>query len=258
MWAPKFAFDWRERTDDGDDAVVPPPVSANAMLRWSLIVGGVALVIFLTVPKIDLAFADLFYRGHRQFVGKEYLIVPAARWTFIAFFYVVCAVTVIGLLISARTGRAWLDLGLKKWLFMAICLISGPLIVANIALKDHWGRARPRDVIEFSGTKTFTPPFPPSDQCDTNCSFVSGEASSTFIVLFAAAFLFAPYSRTFVVAGIVLGALTGLVRMAQGGHFLSDVIFAGVMMAMTAAVLKILLDRLEGKAHSAKPGVATQ
>jgi lipid A 4'-phosphatase len=141
---------------------------------------------------------------------------------------------------------------------MAICLITGPLVVANIGLKDHWGRARPRDVIEFSGTKAFTPPFPPANQCESNCSFVSGEASSTFIVLFAAAFLFAPYSRRFVAAGIILGALTGLIRMAQGGHFLSDVIFAGVMMAITAAGIKIVFDALEGgKAHTAQRGVAT-
>jgi lipid A 4'-phosphatase len=257
MWAPKFAFDWHDRTDEGDDTVIPPPVTANAMLRWALIVGAIALVIFVCAPKIDLAFADLFYRGNHEFLGKQFLLIPVIRWIFIIFFYLVCAVTLIGLVQAVRTGRPWLDLGLNKWLFVALCLITGPLVVANIGFKDHWGRARPRDVVEFSGAKAFTAPFPPSRQCDYNCSFVSGEASSTFIVLFAAAMLFRPYSRRFVTLGIILGGLTGLIRMAQGGHFLSDVIFAGVLMAITAASLHIFLETLEAhRATPAKPGVA--
>ena len=257
MWAPKFAFNWHEPTDEGDEAAARAPVTAIAMLRWALIVGGIALVAFVSAPKIDLAVAHAFYLGNHQFVGKKFLLIPVIRWVFIIFFYLVCAVTLVGLVKTIRTGKAWLDLGLNKWLFVTLCLITGPLLVTNIGFKDHWGRARPRDVIEFNGTKAFSGPFPPAAQCEHNCSFVSGEASSTFIVLFAAALLFAPYSRKLVALGIVLGALTGLMRMAQGGHFLSDVIFAGVFMAITAAGLKIAFETLGAEgAPSAKPGVA--
>ena len=63
-------------------------------------------------------------------------------------------------------------------------------------------------------------------------------------MLFAAALLSQYRSRDFVALGIVFGSLAGLMRMAQGGHFLSDVIFAGVLMAITAASIRILFETL--------------
>ena len=136
-----------------------------------------------------------------------------------------------------------------------MCLLTGPLVVANIGLKDHWGRARPRDVIEFGGAKAYTPPFPPSDQCQYNCSFVSGEASSIFITFFAVALLVPVLRREMVLAGVALGALAGLTRIAQGGHFLSDVVFAGIIMAATAGVIRLAFDQLvaSGDTTIAKP-----
>lgn len=244
MWAPKFAFDWLEREDEGEEVVAPPHVTAIGMLQWALVVGACALVLFVCAPQIDLMFANIFYLGNHQFAGKASELVPIIRWTFIVFFYLVCIVTVIGLVMTARSRKSWLDLNLSKWLFVSLCLLTGPLFVTNIGFKDHWGRARPRDVIEFNGAKAFTAPFPPSHQCNYNCSFVSGEASSIFIVLFAGALLFKPLSRRFVAMGIVLGGLAGLMRMAQGAHFLSDVVFAGILMAITAAALKLLFEAL--------------
>jgi lipid A 4'-phosphatase len=249
MWAPKFAFDPDGRHDDweADDDARRAPITATAMLRGALTVGAVAFLIFLLVPGLDLAVGRLFYIGDRQFVGRELLLIPAIRLAFNIFFYSICALTLIGLVMAARNAEAWLGLTFSRWMFLALCLITGPLVIANIGLKDHWGRARPRDVVEFSGAKAFSAPFPPSGQCDYNCSFVSGEASSIFIVLFAAALLFKSRSRNLVAAGIVLGSLAGLVRMAQGGHFLSDVVFAGVFMAMTAAGIQLLFEALESE-----------
>jgi lipid A 4'-phosphatase len=37
--------------------------------------------------------------------------------------------------------------------------------------------------------------------------------------------------------GTLCGFAAGLVRISQGAHFLSDVIFAGVFMALTAVVV---------------------
>ena len=247
MWAPKFAFDWHERVEDGDETAARPHVTANAMLRGALIVGALALALFVCVPGIDLACARLFYLGNHHFVGYATDVVPMIRLAFNIFFYAICAITVVGLVMAAQNSRPWLDLSFGRWLFVALCLITGPLVIANIGLKDHWGRARPRDVIEFGGSKAFSAPFPPSTQCDYNCSFVSGEASSIFMVLFAAALLFKSRSRNFVALGVGLGSLAGLMRMAQGGHFLSDVVFAGVLMAATAASIRIVLETLEAE-----------
>ncbi|MFT3730442.1 MAG: phosphatase PAP2 family protein [Hyphomicrobium sp.] len=257
MWTPNFAFDWRQRDEDEEDRIARPPVTAIAMLRAAIAVGVVAVAVFAWAPDLDLACARLFYLGNRHFMGNEGVLFPLIRWTFIVFFYLTCTVTLLGLAMSVRKAGPWLDLTKGKWLFMALCLITGPLVVANIGFKDHWGRARPKDVIEFSGHKLFTAPFPPAGQCDYNCSFVSGEASSVFIVLFAAALLFKAYSRNFVALGIILGGLAGLTRMTQGGHFLSDVIFAGVLMAVTAACMQIVFEILEAEhTRPVKPAMA--
>lgn len=244
MWAPKFAFDWHERGDDTDEAVDPPSVTATAMLRGALAVGALAMVLFVFLPDIDLVVARLFYLGDHRFIGNELDLFLLLRLAFQIFFYLVCILTVVGLLMVARNAKPWLDLSMRNWLFVALCLITGPLVVTNLGFKDHWGRARPREIIEFAGSKAFTAPFLPSGQCGYNCSFVSGEASAIFIVLFAAALLFKSRSQKFVVLGIVFGGLSGLTRMAQGGHFLSDVVFAGVLMAITAACIQIAFEAL--------------
>jgi lipid A 4'-phosphatase len=85
---------------------------------------------------------------------------------------------------------------------------------------------------------------------------VSGEASSVYTVFFAGAFLLRRHSRKMIAGGIVLGSLAGLVRIAQGGHFLSDVIFAGILMALTAASLQLLFDTIQSAGHVERNGAA--
>ncbi len=256
MSVPGFAFGMEERHEN-DVAEDKPVINAIGLIKGAVTVGALSFAVFGVMPGIDLAAAHLFYAGNGQFVGNQLAAFGMLRLAFNVAFYVTCALTLVGLFLTARTAAGWLGVDKRKWLFLALCLLTGPLVVANIGFKDHWGRARPRDVVEFAGAKAFTAPFPPASQCDYNCSFVSGEASSIFIVLFAAAMLFKSRSRNFVTSAIVLGGLAGLTRMAQGGHFLSDVIFAGVLMAITAGCLQLLFDTLEGeRAGLIEPGSA--
>jgi lipid A 4'-phosphatase len=215
------------------------------MLKGALCAGLAAFLIFLFVPGLDTTVTSFFYNGEGRFVGGNSPLFHFGRACFNIFFYLTCAAAFVGLVAAGRSSEPWLGLRFNKWLFLTLCLIVGPLVVTNIGLKDHWGRARPRDVIEFGGSKAFTPPFPPSTQCAYNCSFVSGEASSIYIVFFAAAFLFKRNSRNMIRLGIILGSLAGLIRIAQGGHFLSDVVFAGIFMALTAACLQLLFDTIK-------------
>lgn len=120
-------------------------------------------------------------------------------------------------------------------LFLVACFVAGPGLLSNVILKDHWGRARPREVVELGGQKQFTPPLVPSSACTNNCSFVSGEASAVFAMLFAAALVFTRRWRTLLALGVAAGLLTGLIRISMGGHFASDVLFAGGLMALVAA-----------------------
>ena len=58
-----------------------------------------------------------------------------------------------------------------------------------------------------------------------------------FVIFFAAAFLLEESAAVLIPLGIVAGGLAGLIRMSQGGHFLSDVLFAGLAMAITVVVI---------------------
>ncbi|MFI4988720.1 MAG: phosphatase PAP2 family protein, partial [Alphaproteobacteria bacterium] len=94
----------------------------------------------------------------------------------------------------------------------------------------------------FGGDKLYTPPLSIADQCRHNCSFVSGEASLGFaFVAFGFAARTRCRQRLGMAAGLALGSNFGLLRMAQGGHFLSDVYFAGVLMVGLAWLLHHLL-----------------
>jgi lipid A 4'-phosphatase len=207
----------------------------------SLVLGVVAGVIFLAFPEFDLMVSRAFYSSDRNFAGQSASLVVGLRVFFIVVFWLCVATAAAGLWMTRDRKRAWLHLTFAQWLFLAISLAMGPGIVANLVLKDHWGRARPRQVVEFGGSRTFTPPLIPTNQCPRNCSFVSGEAASIFLPFYAAAFVMPHWSGALVVAGTLLGLSSGAVRVSQGGHFLSDVIFAGVFMALTAGLVYLAL-----------------
>ncbi len=106
-----------------------------------------------------------------------------------------------------------------------------------LLLKSHWGRPRPVEVSAFGGSLDFVPWFSPFGGCDSNCSFVSGEAASAFSLLAIAILLPQRFRVPAVVGATVYGLIVGLMRIAMGGHFLSDVLFAGVFTALAIWVL---------------------
>jgi membrane-associated PAP2 superfamily phosphatase len=136
---------------------------------------------------------------------------------------------------------------------VALVLITGPGLIANTLLNDNWARPRPLHVVEFGGSQKFTPVLERSGGCARNCSFVSGEASATFALGFAIAMLARRRRRELLAAAVAAGSISGLIRMGEGGHFLSDVVFAGVFMALDVAlmhwlVFKVAVPRVESTA----------
>jgi lipid A 4'-phosphatase len=110
---------------------------------------------------------------------------------------------------------------------MAVTLALGPGLVTNVILKSHWGRPRPIDVVEFGGDQHFVPWWDPRGDCPDNCSFVAGEPSGAFWTLAPAALMPPAWRPLAYGAAVAFGAGIGLVRMAGGGHFFSDVVFSG-------------------------------
>ena len=105
---------------------------------------------------------------------------------------------------------------------------GGSGLLINAGVKEHWGRARPIQVSEFGGHKHFSLALVPADQCDHNCSFVSGHAASGFVLMAVGLMGSVATRRRWFWIGMAWGAVASLMRIAQGGHFLSDTLFAGV------------------------------
>ena len=77
-------------------------------------------------------------------------------------------------------------------------------------------------------------------------SFPSGHGSMAYSVASAAAFY--PYHPVVavgaLVGGIAFGTLTGAARMAQGGHFATDVLWSGIIVFVVIATLYYLVFRI--------------
>jgi len=198
--------------------------------RALLVVTIVAAIVFSVFPDVDLWMSGLFYRPDGGFyLGDSWWAVGMYESIPI----IAIAVGVSGLLLLIHNLIRKQQVGPFSNRFLVFALVAlavGPGLVVNAGFKDNWGRARPRDVAEFAGSERFTPALVPTDQCAQNCSFVAGHPS---VMYWLAALGFTAAARKrrnrIFAAAAALGLLAGFGRIVQGGHFLSDVIFSGIV-----------------------------
>ncbi len=130
-------------------------------------------------------------------------------------------------------------------LYLLASFLIGPGLTSNLLLKENWGRPRPNSVQQFAGTAAFQPWWRPSGTCKRNCSFVSGEASQAYWTV-APASLAPPQIRPIALgAAVVFGTAVGSLRVVFGRHFVTDILFAGLItIAIVMALYRLLLDPL--------------
>jgi len=203
-------------------------------------VGGV----FAVYPQFDLDISALFYDPvTHKFVAWETDWVEYARnaaTLLIALLVTPAFVAVAGKLIMPRRPML---IASRAALFLIATLTLGPGILANGLLKEHSARMRPEDVVQLGGTGRFTPWWDPRGPCTANCSFIAGEPSGAFWTLAPAALVPPQWRPLAYGAALVFGAGIGVLRMAAGAHFFTDVAFAGVFMFLVAWTLHGLIFR---------------
>jgi lipid A 4'-phosphatase len=139
---------------------------------------------------------------------------------------------VIAVVVTAGAAAVFWPSRRRAAIFLLLALVLGPGLVVNTMFKDHWGRARPVQTVDFGGTKQLTPAFVPANQCPTNCSFPAGDPAVGFFLVAPALLVSGIAARRWAVAGAVaVGVALGIVRIAQGGHFLSDVVASGFLVS---------------------------
>ncbi len=225
-----------------------PGARSRSAAAWPVVVFlglmAAAAAPFVLAPTIDLEVARFV---HRQF-GAAFLSTGGPWWPlYVGLVPVVYAIAAIVLLVALANlvlGRRWLGLTRRVAAFILLSLALGPGLVVEFGLKDHWGRARPRELVEFGGGAQFTPAYLPSDQCASTCSVTSGHAARAFYFLTFALLAPAPWRRPAVAAVVLFGGLTGAMRVAQGAHFASDVIASGFLVTGIVWALKAaIVDR---------------
>jgi len=82
-----------------------------------------------------------------------------------------------------------------------------------------------------------------------------------FVLFLAPALLLPGIRITLIGTAVLLGTAAGAIRMMQGAHFLSDVLFAGVFMALTVGLLHVAIfgalrsgSMVSGRAEGARLG----
>ncbi len=228
----------------GNDTHIRP---SRTIWMAAIAAGLVVALVFSLWPELDLYAAGLFYEGNGHFFLIDNPLGTIPRLMFKIFFVSFCALSLFGLIFTLVKKTPLFGFDVPHWAYLVACLVIGPGLLTNTILKDNWGRARPIQTEQFGAAGKFTPPLVPSTACERNCSFVSGESSSIFMVFFALALLLSTYRRTLFLLGMIVGGLAGLMRMGMGGHFLSDVLFSGIFMVLTASVLYWLIFTRAGR-----------
>ena len=192
-------------------------------VRTDLVLFTFSVLIFTLFPQIDIWTSALFFESgfylkdqfffsiiYKIFGALPLLLVPLLIALSIYFF------------IKYRDSNE----SFKKniYTFLTLSLVLGPGVLVNTILKNNSiGRARPSQITDFGGSADFTRAFEYSGACDKNCSFVSGHASMGFFFIGLGWLM---QSKRWFNIGLAIGVVVGFTRIVQGGHFLSDTVFA--------------------------------
>jgi lipid A 4'-phosphatase len=202
-----------------------------------------ALVLLVLWPQLDLTASALFWRHEDGFFLAHQPVLVALHWLATTgarvFIIILAAVMLWSYLRPGGKKLAW-GISSKNWLFLLLALLIGPGLIANVGYKDHWGRARPREVTEFGGTATFSPALEPQPLLHKNGSFVAGDGAFGFF-LPSFGYVTRRRSRAVFWLGMGGGAIFGLARLLMGAHFLSDILFAAFLMLLSSAAVHALM-----------------
>ena len=204
------------------------------LLVLTLLTGAV----FAIWPGLDLAVSAGF-RGNDGFPGAD----PVLRASRAVLLYLPL-VTLAAFVLAWTLARFGVPLperlrpSGRSLIFLVVGMALGPGLLVNLVLKDHWHRPRPVQVSDFGGSLDFRPWYRSDGDCSSNCSFVSGETSAAFWLVAPASLAPPPLRGPAIAAALLAGVVTGGLRMAFGGHFLSDVLFAALLTLLIVAGLR--------------------
>ena len=210
----------------------------------------IVLVFFHDFPSVDLTLQSLFFSVRKCLsgvsTGSICGVFPASQNSFLVdlrwFFYwfpPVIVLLLIGYVIVQWKETA--NATVKENVHQAIILIASWIVcvgfLVNFILKAYSGRPRPLNTDLFGGLERFIPAGGFGGTCQSNCSFISGEAASAGWLICLIPLLPSSLRPTLGAGLIIISIATPLLRIAFGGHYPSDALLGWLSAPVTFMVL---------------------
>ena len=207
---------------------------------WFIVI---LLLIKLVVvsPGVDRDLAILPYDAvHNRFYGEDDLLSKMI-YRLVPWITVCMVVFPISWVIwsAAKRDERQTKLAKRFSIIVLLSLTLGPGLLVNTVFKGNWGRARPYQVLRDG--KIFTPVWQANFKERSQHSFSSGHASIGFFL--GIPLLALGRKRTAVIVSAAGGLIVGGVRILQGGHYLTDVLFSGIFVWLVAWIVIYFTDK---------------
>lgn len=216
--------------------------SLKKVFLWNSILFLLLSILFIFFPEVDIFLSGLFFY-EKRFISEHFIFIKDLRIILKNLMIIIPIIAILLLVtdfIRKKKGKKLFFSSRSK--YAVIGLLLGPIIgcglIANLYFKETWGRARPVHIEEFGGNKIFTGAFIKSTECESNCSWISGETSAAFSFLVGTLLL---KKNIFIRLNFILGFLVFFCRQSMGGHFFSDNIFAMIFMIYLAILYKSII-----------------
>lgn len=197
-----------------------------------------AVAVFSKFPGLDLLVSARYFDLDLGFFrAKDPTVLALYNWTPIlgrALFLTMLLHALLAPWIAralAATGQAeaaqrcrgpWRHL---STVFVCAALLGPGLLIEGV-LKNTVGRPRPVQTVPFGGPEPYHGPFAPGDTPGSHRSFVSSHAATGFALMALGLTCRPAARRRWLIIGLMAGSAIGAGRIMQGGHFLSDIVFA--------------------------------
>jgi lipid A 4'-phosphatase len=189
-------------------------------------------------PIIDQTIASMPYnKTSNIFYGETSYIVSAIY--FLVPWLTAMLITVPILILFFSKKKPSLVKYQRAAIITLLALLIGPGLIVNTVFKNHWGRPRPYQVLR--GGETFSPVYKWHQNKPEDNSFCSGHAAIGFFL--GVPLLALRRRKMSVIVSVIGGGIIGFIRILQGGHYLSDVLFAGVFVWLSAYLAIYLVDK---------------
>ncbi len=203
-------------------------------LLYSILATCILAMIFIIYPEVDIMFSKLFFSEvHNKFyLAHNSFLKFMSKFAYFLAFLLLSSVSISILKTFIKTKSFRFEI-YKSQIIVLLVFLIGNLIVVQLYSKPYFERARPIKVKEFYGHLAFSSAFEVSNQCKHNCSFVSFHTSIGMLFLIYSFCQICKRREVMIATSLLFTVFLGLMRISQGRHFLSDVVFSACFMMIT-------------------------